>query len=266
MSNRRVAMHRLKELVRLLRLGRGPREVARLLSMGPNTEKRYRHVLAAAGLLDGPPDDRKRSANPSGGAFSSDLSLGSRTRRRPAGPSGANARHTGRGAVPRPPPSPPRTASTTAACFGGRRRCGVTCPTASPSPSPRSSPSRRPPRELPPSGARARAPLRPRLTRVRGLRPAPPTCLALRPGGAVGLASYIGAFVVPGTDDLCEGFDRLAPVVARHPTSGLVELQPLLQLANRPALFPAALPLLNLMNSAACCARMQRPKEVASDS
>ncbi len=55
MSARRKEMHRLQELVRLHRMGRGAREVARLLGMGPNTERQYREALAAAGLLAGEP-------------------------------------------------------------------------------------------------------------------------------------------------------------------------------------------------------------------
>ena len=50
-------MHRLQELVRLHRLGKGAREVARLLGMSPNTERDYRLTLREAGLLDGDPDD-----------------------------------------------------------------------------------------------------------------------------------------------------------------------------------------------------------------
>ena len=46
-------MHRLQELVRLHREGRGAREVARLLRMSPNTERRYRNRLGEAGLLEG---------------------------------------------------------------------------------------------------------------------------------------------------------------------------------------------------------------------
>lgn len=46
-------MHRLQELVRLHRLGTGAREVARLLRLGPNTERRYREALVAAGVLEG---------------------------------------------------------------------------------------------------------------------------------------------------------------------------------------------------------------------
>jgi transposase len=47
-------MDRLQELVRLHRMGSGGREVARLLGMSPNTERTYRLVLEAAGLLTGP--------------------------------------------------------------------------------------------------------------------------------------------------------------------------------------------------------------------
>ena len=56
MSAVRVDMHRLQELVRLHRKGMGCREVARLLKMGPNTEREYRRALDAKGLLHGPDD------------------------------------------------------------------------------------------------------------------------------------------------------------------------------------------------------------------
>jgi transposase len=46
-------MHRLQELVRLHRMGVGDREAARLLGMGPNTERQYRRALEGAGLLAG---------------------------------------------------------------------------------------------------------------------------------------------------------------------------------------------------------------------
>jgi transposase len=46
-------MHRLQELVRLHRMGVGDREAARLLGMGPNTERQYRRALAQAELLEG---------------------------------------------------------------------------------------------------------------------------------------------------------------------------------------------------------------------
>jgi transposase len=49
-------MHRLQELVRLHRQGRGAREVARLLGMSPNTERLYRGVLVDLALLDGDPE------------------------------------------------------------------------------------------------------------------------------------------------------------------------------------------------------------------
>lgn len=50
-------MHRLQELVRLHREGTGARDVARLLSMSPNTERAYRRALLAAELLEGPLSD-----------------------------------------------------------------------------------------------------------------------------------------------------------------------------------------------------------------
>jgi transposase len=46
-------MDRLQELVRLHRMGTGAREVARLLSMSPNTERAYREALAREELLAG---------------------------------------------------------------------------------------------------------------------------------------------------------------------------------------------------------------------
>ena len=49
-------MHRIQELVRLHRQGRGARRVAALLSMSPNTERRYRLAIAPHGLLTGDPD------------------------------------------------------------------------------------------------------------------------------------------------------------------------------------------------------------------
>lgn len=56
MVARRVEMHRLQELVRLHRMSSGAREVARILGMSPNTERRYREALAEAGLLNGDAD------------------------------------------------------------------------------------------------------------------------------------------------------------------------------------------------------------------
>ena len=53
----RTDMHRLQELVRLHRQGRGPREVARRLAMSPNTERAYRTALRLACLLEGDPSE-----------------------------------------------------------------------------------------------------------------------------------------------------------------------------------------------------------------
>jgi len=50
-------MHQLQELVRLHRLGAGAREVARLLSLSPTTERKYRAAIEAAGLLHGAVDE-----------------------------------------------------------------------------------------------------------------------------------------------------------------------------------------------------------------
>ena len=52
-----ISMHRLQELVRLHRLGGGTaHEVAASLRMSPNTERKYRTALTAAGLLVGSVD------------------------------------------------------------------------------------------------------------------------------------------------------------------------------------------------------------------
>jgi len=48
-------MDRLQELVRLHRMGAGPREVARQLKISPNTERDYRLPLEKAGMLKGDP-------------------------------------------------------------------------------------------------------------------------------------------------------------------------------------------------------------------
>jgi len=56
-ARRKKSMHELQELVRYHRLGRGPREVSRLLQMSPNTERKYRLAIGEAGLLGGSPDD-----------------------------------------------------------------------------------------------------------------------------------------------------------------------------------------------------------------
>ena len=53
----RTDMHRLVDLVRLHRMETAPREVARLLVMGPNTERQYRQALEAEGLLHGDPTE-----------------------------------------------------------------------------------------------------------------------------------------------------------------------------------------------------------------
>ena len=50
-------MHRLQELVRLHRQGRGPSEVAKLLQFDRKTERKYRRRFAQADLLHGDPDD-----------------------------------------------------------------------------------------------------------------------------------------------------------------------------------------------------------------
>jgi transposase/DNA-binding CsgD family transcriptional regulator len=50
-------MHRLQEVIRLHRLGRSCRGIARRLAMGRDTIRGYLAALAAASLLEGPPDD-----------------------------------------------------------------------------------------------------------------------------------------------------------------------------------------------------------------
>jgi len=50
-------MHQLQELVRLHRLGRPAREVAKTLCIDRKTERKYRNRIAQAGLLEGSPDD-----------------------------------------------------------------------------------------------------------------------------------------------------------------------------------------------------------------
>lgn len=57
MSKERVSVDRLQELVRLHRLQTACHERARLLRMGPNTERAYREAIADAGLLEGSPDE-----------------------------------------------------------------------------------------------------------------------------------------------------------------------------------------------------------------
>ena len=52
-----ISMHRLQELVRLHRLGGGTaHDIASSLKMSPNTERKYREALTAAGLLEGAVD------------------------------------------------------------------------------------------------------------------------------------------------------------------------------------------------------------------
>jgi transposase len=53
----RLDMHTLQEFVRLARMGTGFRAVARMLRISPNTEREYRKVLEAEGLLVGDPND-----------------------------------------------------------------------------------------------------------------------------------------------------------------------------------------------------------------
>ncbi len=53
MANTLLDMHRLQEFVRLHRKGLGARQVAKLLKLGPNTERAYRRALADKGLLEG---------------------------------------------------------------------------------------------------------------------------------------------------------------------------------------------------------------------
>lgn len=50
-------MHRLQDLVRLHRMGEDCRAIARQLKMSPNTERKYRRALEAAGLLVGAVDE-----------------------------------------------------------------------------------------------------------------------------------------------------------------------------------------------------------------
>ena len=56
MGARRTDMHRLQEVIRLHRLGKSSRRIARHLSMGRDTIREYLLVLSKAGLLDGPSD------------------------------------------------------------------------------------------------------------------------------------------------------------------------------------------------------------------
>lgn len=53
-------MHKLQELVRLHRLGDSTREVARKLAISPNTEREYRSIVSAAGVLEAMLDSSRR--------------------------------------------------------------------------------------------------------------------------------------------------------------------------------------------------------------
>lgn len=53
----RLDMHTLQEFVRLARMGTRFRAVARMLQISPNTEREYRKVFEAGGLLVGDPND-----------------------------------------------------------------------------------------------------------------------------------------------------------------------------------------------------------------
>jgi transposase len=57
MSQPRISMHRLQDLVRHHRLGRKPSRVAKLLGMTRKTERAYRKSLIAEGLLAGSADE-----------------------------------------------------------------------------------------------------------------------------------------------------------------------------------------------------------------
>ena len=57
MSARRIDMHRIQEVIRLHRLGRSRRVIARQLRMGRNTIRSYQEQLKKAGLLEGSADD-----------------------------------------------------------------------------------------------------------------------------------------------------------------------------------------------------------------
>ncbi len=67
MSQQRTEMDQLQELVRLHRMGTGCREVVRLLAISPNTERHYREILAAEGLLARASRRAARAAGPEGG-------------------------------------------------------------------------------------------------------------------------------------------------------------------------------------------------------
>lgn len=62
MSGKRIEIHALQDLVRLHRMGTGKRAVARMLGISPNTERPYREVFEAAGLLHGAVDELPTTA------------------------------------------------------------------------------------------------------------------------------------------------------------------------------------------------------------
>ena len=57
MSARRTDMHRVQEAIRLHRMGRSRRQIARQLRMGRDTIRTYLESVAEAGLLEGSPDE-----------------------------------------------------------------------------------------------------------------------------------------------------------------------------------------------------------------
>ena len=52
MSARRIDMHQIQEVIRLHRLGKSRRAIARQLRMGRNTIRAYLEKLEEAGLLE----------------------------------------------------------------------------------------------------------------------------------------------------------------------------------------------------------------------
>lgn len=57
MSAKRMDMHRVQEVIRLHRMGVSDRKISRLVKIGRNTLRQYRHVLEETGLWDGEPED-----------------------------------------------------------------------------------------------------------------------------------------------------------------------------------------------------------------
>lgn len=57
MGRARIDMHRLQEVIRLHRLGRRGRAIARQLHIGRNTVNGYLEALAKAGALEGACDE-----------------------------------------------------------------------------------------------------------------------------------------------------------------------------------------------------------------